>query len=44
MHRLKKKNLFCTYKMVEIDAKTFNENCIFTIKQLKKRTSCMDKN
>ena len=37
MHGIKKYIfLFCVYKMVNIDAKTFNENCIFTIKQLKK--------
>ena len=30
MHRLKKIFFFfCTYKMVNIDAKTFNENCIY---------------
>ena len=37
MHRLKKNIfLFCMYKMVHISAEAFAENCIHTIRQLKK--------
>ena len=37
MHRfLKNIFLFCVYKMFNISAKTFAENCIHTINQLKR--------
>ena len=38
MHRFLNNSFFvCLYKMVDINAKTFAENCIHTMSQLKKK-------